>query len=235
MIPRRFFGLFDCCILTGAFFLTYWLLPRLQPLVLYIQQHKPGWMYFLAIQSDWPGDIPLPGKWMTEMLIIGVTTVLVTEMWNGYGPLLKTSPFRIVFRSIAAPLIGLSVATLVQFALKTYGISRLFLFMSVVCGGLGLMSYRLVLWAYFRQRLRHGFYAKNTVLIGLPSAVEWMTHYFSTEVSASEYHLLGYLSVEPATPGRAHFQVLRLLGKVQALGDILVHQPIHEVVVIQPS
>lgn len=235
MIPRRIFWFFDCCILAGAFYMSYWLLPSLQPVIALIERHRPEWIYFWAIQTQWPGVVPPPGQWLTEMVIISIVTIIAIEAWHGYGPLFKTSPFRIVVLSIVAPLIGLSVVTLVQFALKTIWGSRLLLFLSVVCSGVGLSGYRLVLWAYFRVRLRGGHYAKNTVLIGLSPTLEWTARYFSAKVSTSEYHLLGYLKVHPIQADVKTEANLPCLGMVDQLGDIIVHRPIHEVVVVQPA
>jgi exopolysaccharide biosynthesis polyprenyl glycosylphosphotransferase len=169
------------------------------------------------------------------MLIIAVVTIIAIEAWKGYGPLYKTSAFAIVLRSFAAPFLGLSVAALVQFAVKGTAVSRLLLFLSVVSAGAGLTGYRLILWAYFRDRLRNGYYAKNTVLIGLTPALEWVGRYFASEVSAREYHLLGYLKVRLDQADVKGAPALPCLGIVDQLGEILVHRPIDEVVVVQPE
>ena len=235
MIPRRIFFFFDSCVFVVAFFATYWFLPKLQPIIIFIEHHWPSWIYFMAIQTQWPGAVPPPAQWLTEMFMIIVVTIIATEMWNGYGPLYKTSPVRIVLRCIIAPLIGLSLVTLAQFAMKTPGVSRLLLFLSVFFSAGGMMGYRLVLWTYFRKCVRDGLYAKNTILVGTPPSLEWVARHFASKVSPYEYQLVGCLSIaHPQFRAKAD-TMLPSLGMVEELGEILVHNPIQEVVVIQPE
>jgi exopolysaccharide biosynthesis polyprenyl glycosylphosphotransferase len=235
MIPRRFFWSFDIVTLAVAFLATYWVLPLMRPGILLLERIRPQLSDAFAIQSNWPGEIPRPTEWLWEMLVISMATLLVNEMWNGYGALHHTSRLRIIARSAIAPLIGLSAVTLIQFASKSPGVSRLLLFLSVLVAGLGLASYRLLLWTYFRHRVKDGYYAKNTVLIGLRPAVGWVTRYFAKEVSLNDYALSGYLRVLPdQAESEAGFE-LPCLGNVEELGAMLIHRPIHEVIVVQPA
>jgi exopolysaccharide biosynthesis polyprenyl glycosylphosphotransferase len=94
----------------------------------------------------------------------------------------------------------------------------------------------------FRQRAGH--YAKNVLLIGQTTSIEWMASYFAENVSAQDYRLIGYLRVQVDQPppkgpfnGRkgTAVQSLMALGKVEELGDLLIHHPIDEMIAVHPE
>jgi exopolysaccharide biosynthesis polyprenyl glycosylphosphotransferase len=199
------------------------------------ENHSPKWAGFLLIRTS-SGEAPQPADWLWVMLVVALVTLVVNDLWGAYGPLYKQSFLRIIACSAGAPFVGLSVATLIQFGLKnSAGVSRLLLFLAVAFSGLGLMAYRLVQRGYFKTRLRRGYYAKNTVVLGRTASVEWIARFFSQEVSSDEYRISGFLSTQANEALPAAALNLRCLGKADDLGELLIHQPIHEVVAIQSA
>jgi exopolysaccharide biosynthesis polyprenyl glycosylphosphotransferase len=237
MIPRRFFWLFDIIILSTAFFLAYYLFPRLQPLFLVGGPLHISWLKFFSLPpAEWIGYFQPFSKLLWILLATTPATVLFMELFGGYRPLLEQSRTRILVSCLASPIVCLGLIILVLFAFRSTGWSRFFLFLFVFVSGIMLASYRLLLRFYYGRRRKAGYYAKNVVLIGTPSSLEWMTRFFSKNPVAVEYRLLGYLSLQSAQPPSSPSAIsLPMLGKVQELGDLIIHNPVHEVIVIQPS
>jgi exopolysaccharide biosynthesis polyprenyl glycosylphosphotransferase len=232
MIPKRFFLLLDLAIIMAAFFGSYLFLPRLHPLITAIERYRPNWASFFAIQVDWTGAPPSPGEWLWVLLIVSVVTLVLNDMMGAYRAPLRVTRLRMITACMVAPIIGLSVATLVQYAVRSAGISRLLLFLAVLFCEAGLISARLILRVYFKSRLRRGFYAKNVVLLGPTSAIDWVAKFFAAELPIDEYAVAGYLKV---AENQVEAAGLKCLGQASDLGDLLIHRPIHEVVAVQPA
>jgi exopolysaccharide biosynthesis polyprenyl glycosylphosphotransferase len=243
MIPRRFFWLFDLLMLGGAFLLTHAVVARLHPLIM--PQSLARWPWLAAFGVLPPGVAgPFPSLAQLVWIFIVMTpaTLLCLEAFGGYQPIIQQSRTRLILSSLLSPLAALSLVTLVSFAARVPGWSRSFTFSFTALSGLSLLAYRLAVRLYFARRLAAGYYAKNIVFIGLPAALEWMARYFHDNVSPAEYHVSGYLRVDakqaaPALPlvGNPYPLEMPLLGDVLELGDLLIHRPIHEVVVIQST
>ena len=235
MIPRRFFWLFDALAVAAAFAGARLLAPllqadlapggRLRPLIDALQIAPP----------DAIGDF----RPVTESLWLFVVMLAVTISWmellGGYRPILHQSRTRIVLSALVAPIIGLGFVTLMLFTARNLLWSRLFILLFSILCALGLASYRLALRAYRRRRIRAGYNAVNVALVGSTAAVRWLEHYFEDRLRPIEYSISGYLDLDgpPAdvrSPGPR--QRGRRLGSVSQLGDLLVHQPIHEVIAV---
>jgi len=234
MIPKRFLILFDLAILLFAFPATYLGLPRLQPVISWIDTHWPRWSASLRIQEQWTGIAQPPGDWLWAMFVVSLVTFLLNDVVWARVSLLKQSRVKICAGSFAGPLLGLSLVALIQFGLKTQAVSRLFLFVAVMLSGAGLVICRLLIRAYTKRRVDTGFYAKNTVLIGEIAALEWIKRHFSSELPPSEYRLVGYLKLGLSDSDQS-IAGLPCLGNVTELGDMLIHKPLHEVIAIEPA
>ncbi len=231
MIPRRIFWLFDILVLAGAFLLAYVMMPGIQGWL------APGgvlhlpWIERLAPANS---DLPQIGDLLWILLTTTVATLLFIELIGGYLRLVDQSYTRIALTSVAAPLVGLSLITLVLFALRSPGDSRLFIFLFVAFSGAGLAIYRIGIRVYFLRRRRAGYYAKNVVLIGAPSGIEWMVRYFADNPATVEHRIMGYMSINAHAPQLAHMG-LPCLGPVEQIGDMLISRPIHQVIVVHPT
>jgi exopolysaccharide biosynthesis polyprenyl glycosylphosphotransferase len=231
VIPRRFFWLFDTLVLGLAFLAAYALVPWLHALV------TPGaplamlWVLSFFAPAPLDGQLPPLGDLAWIYMIMVSATLLVLMTFSDYGRLLNQSRTRIMGGSVLATLFGAGLITLVIFALKDEAWSRLFIASFALLSALGLSLYRLVLRKYFEMRQRAGLYAKNVLLVGQKSAMDWMVRYFGKYVSPNDYRLLGQLCVN----GDVAAADVPCLGNVDELGDLLVHRPIQEVIAVQPS
>ena len=242
MIPRRIFWLLDLIILALAFFLAYAFVPTLRPFLVpggFLQQQ---WAQALAIHNAWIGVLPPRSELLWVLCATAPVTLAVLAAIKDYGRLLNQSPARIFLGGCLAPLVGLSFGTLVMASLKANPVSRLFLFSFALFSAAGLILYRLLLRNYFRRRQAAGSYAVNVLLIGLPECIAWMARYFSDSVSQSSYRLIGFLSADQGEaqsavggPAAGPQSSLPNLGYAGQLGELLINQPIHEVIAIQPA
>ena len=228
MIPRRFLWLLDAVALWLAFLGAYSLVPILRMWM------EPGNLLYLpglfALLPPVAGQMP-PLRdlfWIYYITLAAALPVLLA--FRDYGRLLYQSRMRIIMLSVLAALSGISLVTLVTFALKSTEWSRLFVVSFMVLSALILSGYRLLLRRYFLLRQRSGVYVKNVLLLGQKSAIDWIVLYFRKYVPPNDYSLLGQLCVN----GEDAAADVPCLGDVTDLGDLLIHHPIHEVIAIQP-
>ena len=194
MVPRRFFWFLDLAVLAVAFGLAYLLVPNLQPLFALNGLFHTHWAVRLLTPALWDGILPPAFDMVWILATMALATLPVLMLGGLCAPLPQQSRTRIVVGSWLAALVGVSLIALVLFALKNPDWSRLFIFSFSVLAALGFSIYRLTLRHYFMLRRNAGVYAKNLLLIGDLSAVSWLERHF-TDVSTTEYRLLGYLAI----------------------------------------
>ncbi len=238
-VPRRFLWLADLGVLGGAFLGARLLAPLAQRLA------SPGgalhrYFSWLSVPGA-PGGVNALPDVLWILLVLGPATLLFMQLLGGYRSLLEQSWTRVASVSFFASLLGLSVITLVLITLKIEQTSRAFVFLVSSLCAVGFFTYRAIVRRYKKRRLQHGFYARNVVVVGGRPAAAWMAGYFTRHVSSQFYRLRGYLSV-PTTAGddvlsslmpNPGIEPAAHLGRVGDLGDLLVNNPIHEIIAIQ--
>ena len=235
MIPRRFFWLFDAVAVAAAFALARLFAPLLQTYL----APGGGLRPLLTRLGIPPPEAVGAFRPLEEMLwvfaVMLVATIVSMEMLGGYRPILQQSRTRIIGSAIVAPFIGLGFITLALFTSRNVEWSRLFILLfSLVCI-VALAIYRTVLRSYRQRRIRAGYHAMQILLVGSRESVHWIEDYFENRLKPAEYRIWGHLDLEgapgdvrnPGPPGRG-----RRLGSAAQLGDLLVHQPVHEVIAI---
>jgi exopolysaccharide biosynthesis polyprenyl glycosylphosphotransferase len=234
--PREFLLVLDLVSLIAAFYLAYATAPRLKVRLLSTTSSiVRAWLSELSPQI---GEFRSPDQMMWVLLVMIVATVLSVQAMGGYRPLLRQSRTRVVVAAIAAPLLSLSVVTLVLFATRTTSYSRLFLSLLTLFSIVELSAYRLLLRWYRLTRIASGFYARDIILVGSTRALAWLSTHVVENTSPNEYRLAGYLNVSPSQlpvtyeAGGDSF-VLPCLGHVGQLGALLVHRPVQEVIAVQ--
>ena len=223
MIPRRIFWIFDAAVLAIVFALTSLIFPLLQATAASFSPY--GEMRQLP---------PLVDLTWIYLVMVPVALVVLAAMGN-HEPILRQSRARISAGAILAPLGGLSVISLALFALKAPGWSRLFIFSYVAFSFVGLLLYRLVMRAYYSHRRQLGHFCRNVVLVGTTASIENIANSFRGNVLRSEYALFGYCSVQESQVPPITAEPLALLGPVEELGALLVHRPIHDVILAYPA
>ena len=168
-------------------------------------------------------------------------TLVAMELLGGYSRLVTQNVLRVALVAVSSQLVAVSFGALVVLALKLGSPSRVVIFTYTLFAAVALVTYRGAIWTYQRHRFARGVYAKNVLIVGQARAVEWVVEHFQRNVPETEFRLAGWLRVTPTqihTPERRRDDTLRhipidRLGDVDALGELLVHHPIHEVVAIQ--
>jgi exopolysaccharide biosynthesis polyprenyl glycosylphosphotransferase len=241
-IPRRFLWLLDLLMLVASFILAHMLAPAIQALIAPGGVLRIAWLHWLRVPG--PGEIepfaPL-GEWLWLLVVVVPSTLLFMQVLGGYRSILEQSRARVVLTCLLAPLAGLASVTLVLFALKYHAASRLFVFSFVAFSTSGLLLYRSAVHAYKRARFKAGHYARETILVGSTPALEHVAEYFERSVPRTMYRLHGYLRLSPeqaapfgqAAGDPAGAARLPLLGEAGALGDLLIHRPVHDVIVVE--
>lgn len=230
MIPRRFFWLFDSLILALAFLGAHALQPAMRAWV------APGGVLAhpaFAVIAPAPGPLPPLAARLWMLGVLAPLTIILLEVAGNYAPLLRQSRARVAAGALLAPVGALSGLALLLLAVQSTPIGRLFLFTYTVLAAIFLALYRGLLRAYARRRHAAGYYARNLVLAGPTPSLEWLAGYLERHPNADLYHVLGYLVLTPEQP--APGIAAPCLGAVEALGNLLIHRPIHEVIAILPA
>jgi exopolysaccharide biosynthesis polyprenyl glycosylphosphotransferase len=233
---RRIFWIFDLVCIGFAFILAYaflpWLHQTLQP------YNLPGLPFLdaLKISSDPLIIRPPISNFGWIFLITCPASILMLDIFGNHNPLLEQSRTRIVLGSLMAPFIGISLAISILFALKNPSWSRLFIFSFAGFSSIGFSLYRLILRQYFLLRQKAGRYALNLALIGEPSGIEWVSNYLAVNFPSSIYKIYGYYLISPYDEAfTTSYNHIRNLGNIDCLGDLLVSEPIHQMIVIYPT
>jgi lipopolysaccharide/colanic/teichoic acid biosynthesis glycosyltransferase len=261
MIPRRFWGLFDLAIMALAFWLAYVLLPWFHPLFEEGGLLRFGWADVLSVpkivEHDWPS---LP-ELSLIYLAVAPASLFVLDAFGAYRPILSQRSSRIVLAGLVAPLPGLSLMALLVFGLRSGFGNRLFAFSFIVLSGLLLGAYRLVLRSVCTSRAHRGYGVQNKLLIGsrrcLARVIEQRPAFGNGYRICGYLDVDGDGAVPCPVPaqglaspafgsnggngngpeseiscGKVGMESVKRLGSVGSLGDLLVSQPIHEVVAV---
>jgi exopolysaccharide biosynthesis polyprenyl glycosylphosphotransferase len=239
-IPRRFFWFFDFVILISALFLVApisYTLHRILALTGY--------------RANTPGILPASPTPVIEqvwILLVAALPIIIILDTVGRGNWLSQSRSKIIFTGAGTALLGVSLVTLVIFALRSSSIesSRLHLLSFGIASALGLSSYRLAVRQYHKKLKKADYYIQNVLLIGLPSAIAWMTHYFEENINPNEYRIFGSLDVQnDGNPSLSLIEQWKdcpepsnptaVLGHVSQLGKLLINTPIDEVIAVSPT
>ena len=248
MIPRRFWGLFDLAVMALAFWLAYVLLPWVHPLFEEGGLLRFGWLEAMSVPRVTEHDWPSLAELSLIYLAIAPTSLFVLDALGAYRPILNQRRSRIVITSLAAPLPGLSFMGLGLFWLHSgYG-NRLFTFFFIVLSGSLLAAYRLMMRSVCTSRAHRGQGVQNKLFIGSRHCLSQVME--RLPAFGNGYRVYGYLDLasdgalagptvarDAANPasgaGPAHgIGTATRLGSVGKLGDLLISQPIHEVVAV---
>jgi len=231
-VPGRFLWLADALIQLLALLAAWRLAPMLQlELAAERAGRLPGFRW-LALQ---PGAAAAGLRPFLEIVWIPLVTVpatlLVMQALGGYRPLLEQSRTRVVLTSVVAPLVGLSLVTLMLVTIRNQSTSRALLFSFALLTTVGFLSHRSATRRYKSHRLRAGHYTRNVVVVAPPAALRWLSEHFAQHVSPTVRRLYGYLEIPGmalSSPGltadSAKSQDPPRLGDVRDLGELLVHK-----------
>ena len=244
-IPRIFLGAADVAILVFTFVVAKSFAPTLHLALL------PGGVLYPVLPAIFPipaaptptAEFPALSEWAWLLVATVPVTLVVMELVGGYRRSLTQSPLRVAANAILSQVVAISFASLLVVAFKLSSSSRVVIFTYGLLAALGLIAYRGTIWSYQGRRQKRGVYAKNVLLVGQPRSVEWMVRHFQRNVQDTQFRLAGWLSVhvehshapERRKSDSARDIPLERLGRVEDLGALLVHHPVHEIIAIQSS
>ena len=168
-LPSAFLWLVDAACLIVSFYGAYFLAPPLKVALLAPDSPVSQLLVdYLAPQIGEHRHIP-EVAWM--LFLMWGATVLTLQGAGGYRPLLSQSRTRLFATAVLAPCLGLSAITLVLFALREPGWSRLFVFLFTAFSAVSLALTRGGVRAYRSRRRAAGSYARTIAFVGSPAAV----------------------------------------------------------------
>jgi exopolysaccharide biosynthesis polyprenyl glycosylphosphotransferase len=240
-VPERFLWLIDALICALALPAAWAAVPLVQPWLVAEYAGQFRWLRWVNLQ---PAAAVLPlqlDRFLWLPLIAAPPTLLFMHVIGGYRSLLEQSRTKVVAASVLAPIVGLSAATLALMTARNFNTSRTLIFLYTVVTAGGFMASRLAIRLYKRRRLEAGQYTRNVVLAADPAARAALLRHFAAHVPPQIRRVYGYLELRPEPAGAGEGDLARpdpstprppRLGSVHDLGDLLVHRPIHEVVVV---
>ncbi|MEO8257207.1 MAG: sugar transferase [Acidobacteriota bacterium] len=235
-VPALFFVLLDLLSLVAAFQAAYFAAPIVKSLLLSGGRLPAAWIALLSPELTSEFRPLHEVAWV--LLVMTAVTVLCIQALGGYRPLVRQSRTRVVLTAIVAPLVSISIITLILFTLRSTSWSRLFIFLFTALSALEFGTYRMLLRWYRARRTASGFYARNVILTGPMRAMTWLSAHVAEHTSPAEYNVIGYLNVSPADDRAVELETdtapagLPWLGSVGSLGSLLVHRPVHEVIAV---
>jgi exopolysaccharide biosynthesis polyprenyl glycosylphosphotransferase len=237
-VPGSFLRLADLAVLLSAFWASAQLAPVLQTFLV------PGGalatlIEALRVPSSLGGSDLLPYARPLAVLLIVVPVATLT-MWSlgGYDALSRQSRTRVAMSSLLAAFAGVSALTLVLFTFRAQQFSRSFVLLYGVMTAIGFATFRFAVRLYKHRRAQSGRYARQVAVVGDPAAVAWMLRYFREHASPTAVHVTGYFDVGLSEGGPVPHSIdgVERLERIERLGEVMVHRPIHEVVaVLGPS
>jgi exopolysaccharide biosynthesis polyprenyl glycosylphosphotransferase len=242
-MPRVFLGAADLMVLLLAFLAANALAPSMQRWLL------PGGLLYPMLPDIFPiptaptSEFPPLSQVLWLLAATAPATLVVMELAGGYQRLLGHSAVRLAATAMLSQIIAMSFGAFIGTALRLSSSSRVVIFTYGLLSIFGLIAYRGTIWTYQRRRQKRGVYAKNVLLVGQPRSIEWMVRHFRRNVRDTEFRLAGWLSVhvdQAHSPERRKDDSQRdipieSLGRVDDLGELLVHHPVHEIIAIQST
>ncbi|MFA5908982.1 MAG: exopolysaccharide biosynthesis polyprenyl glycosylphosphotransferase [Vicinamibacterales bacterium] len=223
----------DAIIVVAGFIASYGAFPFLQGIVVASGLVPEPLLLWLAVPDEIAGG-QLPGweEALWPVLLMVPTVLFSVELLGGYGQLRAQSRTRLFISSTLGPVLGLAVVTMVLYALKVSSASRLLIFSGTAFVGLGLFAYRLAVATYQRRAAASGRYVKQVLLVGAPEGVRRVSDHMRQRLSPTDYVMVGYL-VPPGEAAPDGDPALTCLGSSSDLSQLLIHQPVQEIVVVQ--
>jgi exopolysaccharide biosynthesis polyprenyl glycosylphosphotransferase len=201
----------------------------------------PGWLSWLSIPPGGADSVSAPSFREIAWIPFVAFPVTVASIWvlGGYRHLLKQSRIRVLASAIAPPVTGIVVIGAGLFAIRDQSASRGVIFSFGLLSALGLLTVRSLLFAYKRRRLLSGYYTHNVLLVASAGARTALQDHLESRTVARLYRIVGHLDPSGAAKiapsgsnsGDSHEGGTPCMGSVADLGELLVHRPIHEVLV----
>jgi exopolysaccharide biosynthesis polyprenyl glycosylphosphotransferase len=222
-------GDISCSVL--AFILSCEALPWVKTFVSQALNSHPRVAVLLSAASP---DAPLPpwGQLFWVALVVTLASALVVEYGDDSQPLQNRKARQIIAGQALSMVAAMSAVAIVFYTLHVPPYSRLF-----VCSYVGLLfaltaGYRFVARARLSASDSRDAEQRRTVIAGRPKAIEQFLSLAERGHKFSGTRVAGCLLTTQEVPSSLGVPVL---GDIAGLGDLLIHDPIDEVVVLIPD
>jgi exopolysaccharide biosynthesis polyprenyl glycosylphosphotransferase len=221
----------DMACSIGAFLVAYASLPWIET---GLQQLFPRVLAEMRALSVAPAAGPHPNRasllWI--FAVITITRGLLIEYSEDSRPLRDQTVRRIFFLQLFGTAAALGVVATIFFALRVPPSSRLFVFSYAVLLFASTVTYRLITRNLVRGRRQGSKIFRRAVVTGRPKAVEKFI--LSTNIyDRLQTEIVGCLVLDDeAAPSPA--LPVPVLGNISMLGELLIHDPIDEVIIVLP-
>lgn len=225
------FRLADTISSVAAFTIAYGSLSGIEAAIRYF---FPTYLKTMEALSPSPVNAPAP-PWI-DLSWIFVAVTIVTMLTGEHGDkatrLYRRSVRQIVSSQFTAAAVAVAVAATIFYTLRVPQYSRIFLFTYVTLVFLFTVGHRLLARSIERRQQKAGAARRRQIVAGTPEGIE---EYLSFAANLPEHlkaDITGCLLTQNRPDVRTRVQVL---GTVDVLGDLLIHQPIDEVIIILPD
>jgi exopolysaccharide biosynthesis polyprenyl glycosylphosphotransferase len=236
VIPRRLMWAADAGIMSACLLVSHAAAPLLQRMLVTSGLVRLSWLdQILELPAGPTASVFRPlGDVLTALTVLVPLTILLLDALGAYQPPERQSRTRLVLSTAGAPILALSLFTLLLFALHSTGWSRTLLFSYTAFSFVSFFGYRAALRLYKRRRLAQGRYTRSIAFVGAPDDVDEIVARMQGPEIESMYRPVGFFAVDASTGPVSHLMFPNL-GHVSKLPAALVHTPIDQVVVIQPD
>jgi exopolysaccharide biosynthesis polyprenyl glycosylphosphotransferase len=215
-----------------AFIVSYATLPWLRDAVGKALEQHPELP--ITVLPPLPGSLPLSWARLAWIgIIVTLASALVLEYSADSKPLDTQRVRDVLVRQAISMLTALGSVATVFYALRTPPSSRLFVVEYVAFFFAFTSTYRLVTRGVQLQRRRAGVTSPSTLLAGTRDGVRRYMGLAAKTSGAASARISGCVIVDndptPPAPGCA------VLGRIRDIGELLIHNPIDEVIVILPD
>lgn len=229
---RVLFRLADTACSLIAFFLAYAILPWAKDLMLAAVAHFPAVAGILSPASRGPG-LPTRAELWWVFVVVSLAMALTLAYTGEKKPIRSQTNWGIARTLLLAVALALGAVATVFFALRVPPYSRIFLcsYVSILFGL--AVGYRWIVKSVETKRDRSGITARRVVLAGTANGIERFLSVVSKSPDAHPMTVAGCVIAGQVPKHRP--SGTELLGQIGDLGDLLIHHPIDQVIVVLPD
>jgi exopolysaccharide biosynthesis polyprenyl glycosylphosphotransferase len=228
-IQRFNFRLADAVCSIASFVLAFVTLPWIKELVVHTSRLYSAVGNLLSFA---PPNETLPSWtdlfWICIVATLAMTVVL--EYRNDLKPIHRRGARQIAILQLLGTTVSMGAVATIVYALRVPAYSRLFVFFYLACLFGSTTAYRLITSALLKRRYENGKICRRIVIAGRPEAIE---EFVGLTANTFEGRIIGCIFLDDQqVPFTLDMPVLG--SSLSELGDLLIHEPIDEVIMIVP-
>lgn len=233
-IRTKLFWLLDLLLMLFAFFVTgRWVAPVVRDELTSGRFFYIDWAHLFSAAKSTGVFSPL-SQFFWVFALVAPATILFMDLMGGHIPISRQRPSRILLTALTATVLGVAILSTLFFVLRTPGYSRIFVWCFAATSALLMCGARLFGRWWHSYTLSEGIHSQEIAIVGSPEAINVAMGLLAKSRPAIKYKVSGYFAL-PEAPNPHPSVQLPCLGSVGDLEDVLVHQPIAQVVMILPA